>query len=872
MYFSADNYTHLFRKRGKQMKITIGPNWLLMALFLSLDLMPVCAQGEWKPAQWPVIKHYDGEHLYQIALPLGGIGTGTVSLGGRGELRDWEIMNVPAKKYSTVTTGNNAPFFSVYAKPEDGKAMTTLLNGPLYSWEYLHYEGRPVNHHGLPRFATASFDAAYPFGQVHLADSSLPVEVTVKGFNPLIPCDADASGMPVAVLSYEVRNKTSQTLDVAVCGSLRNFIGKDGRKFRTDWKGDYIPMGAKNNNNEFRSASGLKGIYFTSKGVAADDAAWGTMALVTQASEGVSYRTSSRPDDWSNAILDFWDDFSADGILTERTDPVQEDDPMASLAVKKTLAPNAVETFTFFLTWSFPNRKAWSSTTVGNYYCAEYPDAWTAAEKIVPRISSLEQQTLAFVNAFAGSSYPDVVKEAALFNLATLRSQTVFRLPSGHLMGWEGVMDRQGSCAGSCTHVWNYEVATPFLFGELAQTMRDVEFNYATKENGLMNFRAALPLSEASKGSSAAADGQMGCVMKIYRDWQLLGDNNFLRKYWGQVKKVLSYAWVEHGWDGNKDGVMEGSQHNTMDVNYFGPNPQMGFWYMGALRAAEEMARAMGDKKFAATCHSLFEKGNVWMDTNLFNGEYYEQKITNPQTFEFMDMQNGQAIPAFQLGRGCLVDQLVGQYMAHICGLGYLASEQHIKKTMQSVMKYNFVPDFSRHFNNMRSYAMGNEAGLLMASWPKGRLKIPFPYFAETMTGFEYCAATEMLYEGMYDEALKCIKAIRDRHNGAKRNPFSESECGHHYARSMASWSSVLALSDFHYSGVAGTLNFTARPGRYFWSNGYSWGICEVTSSTVALKVLKGSLKIASLTLTGRKKPVAKNFAVGEGETYVFKL
>lgn len=101
------------------------------------------------------------------------------------------------------------------------------------------------------------------------------------------------------------------------------------------------------------------------------------------------------------------------------------------------------------------------------------------------------------------SSYPEVIKEAALFNLATLRSQTVFRLPDGHLMGWEGVMDRAGSCQGSCTHVWNYEVATPFLFGELAKTMRDVEFNYATKDNGLMNFRAALPLVKAANGNGS---------------------------------------------------------------------------------------------------------------------------------------------------------------------------------------------------------------------------------------------------------------------------------------------------------------------------------------------------------------------------------
>ena len=427
-----------------------------------------------------------------------------------------------------------------------------------------------------------------------------------------------------------------------------------------------------------------------------------------------------------------------------------DEDPMASLAVKKTVGPGSTETFTFYLTWNFPNRKAWSETIVGNYYSTRFPDAWEAAEAIVPQIPEMERQTLSFVHAFLKSTYPDVVKEAALFNLATLRSQTVFRLPSGHLMGWEGVMDRFGSCAGSCTHVWNYEVATPFLFGELAKTMRDVEFNYVTKENGLMNFRASLPLSEAAKGNSAAADGQMGCVMKIYRDWQLSGDDEFLQKNWGQVKKVLAYAWTDKGWDGNQDGVMEGLQHNTMDVNYFGPNPQMGFWYMGALKAAEKMALAMKDKTFAKKCNTLFRQGSTWMDANLFNGEYYEHKITDPETFEYLDMRNPDVkVPPFQLGKGCLVDQLVGQYMAHICGLGYLGDKEHIRTTLGSIMKYNYVKDFSRHFNNMRSYVMGDESGLLMASWPKGRLEVPFPYFAEVMTGFEYCAAVGMIYEGM---------------------------------------------------------------------------------------------------------------------------
>ena len=440
-------------------------------------------------------------------------------------------------------------------------------------------------------------------------------------------------------------------------------------------------------------------------------------------------------------------------------------------------------------------------------------------------------------------------------------------------MGWEGVMDRYGSCQGSCTHVWNYEMATPFLFGDLSKTMRDVEFNYATKENGLMNFRADLPLSAAAKGNAAAADGQMGCIMKIYRDWQLSGDYNFLSKNWKQIKKVLSYAWIEKGWDANQDGVMEGSQHNTMDVNYFGPNPQMGFWYLGALKACSKMAAAMQDKDFEKKCTSLYDKGSQWIDENLFNGEYYEHKITDPTSFEFLDMDSHNTkIPEFQLGKGCLVDQLVGQYMAHICGLGYLADKGHIQTTLKSIMKYNYVKDFSRHFNNMRSYVLGNESGLLMASWPKGRLEVPFPYFAEVMTGFEYCAAVSMLYEGMNTEALICIQSIRDRHDGAKRNPFSEAECGHHYARSMASWATIIALSDFNYSAVDKAFHITSNPGTYFWSNGYSWGTCTVSKNSFEIEVKKGELNLKKIMVGKISIPIKKEIRLTENESKAFYI
>ncbi len=802
--------------------------------------------------QWPVLKHYDANHISNIALPIGGIGTGTVSLSGRGSLVDWEIMNRPAKGFSTILHGNDAPFFAIHI--ENGKEhFTKGLFGPLLDYEYEHMEGRPVDHHGIPRFEKATFDAAYPFGIVNLTDKELPVDVKIKAFNPLIPGDADASGIPIAVLRYEVTNKTNQPITVSVCGSIRNFIGKDGSKFHLDWKGDKIFEGAVKNKNEFRKNNEIQGIFFAPGEVDKSDPAWGTMALTTDSGTGVTYRTSSAENAWSNAVLDFWDDFSDDGKLIEKPALI-DDDPMASLAVQQEIPANSTKTFQFFFTWHFPNRKAWSAQVEGNYYTTQFSNAWDVIQKTYPELDNLETKTIEFVNAFLNTGFPEEVKEAALFNLSTLRSQTVFRISDGHMMGWEGCMDINGSCAGSCTHVWNYEQATAFLFGSLAQTMRDVEFNYATRNNGSMAFRAALPLINAQKGGTAA-DGQMGTIMKMYRDWQFSGDSVFLKESWPNVKNALAFAWEENSWDTNADGVMEGMQHNTMDVGYSGPNPQMQFWYLGALKAGEKMALAMNDNDFAKKCATVYKSGKEWTDKNLFNGEYYEQQVLDPETKELITDYSSPNMPKYQLAKGCLVDQLVGQYMAHICGLGYLAPEEHIKTTLESILKYNYRASMQNHFNNMRSYALGNESALLMASWPKGRPKIPFPYFSEVMTGFEYTAAIGMIYEGMENEGIKTIKDIRDRYNGLKRSPFDEAECGHHYARAMASWGAIPALTGFHYSAVEKTMEFAARPGKWFWSNGYAWGTIHIEKTgakyKVGLKVIHGTVPLKSFELKG---------------------
>ena len=271
----------------------------------------------------------------------------------------------------------------------------------------------------------------------------------------------------------------------------------------------------------------------------------------------------------------------------------------------------------------------------------------------------------------------------------------------------------------------------------------------------------------------------MGCLMKIYRDWQLGGDDDLLRALWPAARRALEFCWIPGGWDADRDGVMEGCQHNTMDVEYYGPNPQMGSWYLGALRAAEEMAPHLGDDDFATECRKLFENGSAWIDEHLFNGEYYEHEMRPPASAD--DIAPGlrermgaadPTDPELQLGRR-LPGRSAGRPVHRpAAGLGSLLDPAHVGTTLRSILKYNGCPGLHGHFNHMRSFALGDESAVLMCSYPQGhRPERPFPYFTEVMTGFEYTPAVGMLYEGLVDEGLTVIADIRARYDGRAAQP-----------------------------------------------------------------------------------------------------
>ena len=168
----------------------------------------------------------------------------------------------------------------VFTQDASGVKHAKVLMGPIPPVEFIGSEGSAAPNHGLPRFSSASFDAGYPFGIVNLEDKDMPVSAKAKVFNPFIPGDALKSGIPIAVIRYEIKNKTNGPLTIAVAGSLDNFIGMDGSQVEfNNWNRSINILGTKNNRNSFRKSNDLAGIYMVSDSVNQHSAAWGTIAL-----------------------------------------------------------------------------------------------------------------------------------------------------------------------------------------------------------------------------------------------------------------------------------------------------------------------------------------------------------------------------------------------------------------------------------------------------------------------------------------------------------------------------------------------------------------------------------------------------------------
>lgn len=801
-----------------------------------------------KFSEWPVARRYDGTRRERIALPVGGIGTGTISLGGRGQLRDWELFNRPAKDH-------NPGAFLALRTEQAGHVVQRALESSLLPGELAGSWGSGVPLSGLPRFAEGSFEAAYPFGRVQLTDPDVPLEVSVGAMNPLVPGDSDASGIPMALLRVTLHNPGREPVQASVCLSVPNVVG-------------YLPSEQLPDGNLFTAESleGATMLVGRSTQVADDAEAWGSLALATVGGAASSLRTSWARRSWGDSLLDFWDDLGTDGQLTEPPDPARV--PTGSLVRDATVQPGETAELAFAIAWHFPNRRAWTHSfapaprfgygeaIVGNHYAGRYADAGDVLRRELPRFEELEDRTGQFVNLVVGSDLPAPVVDAVLSTLSVLKSTTCFRIADGTFLAWEGSNDDHGSCHGSCTHVWNYQYALEALFPDLAWDMREVELVHSLDDSGMMSFRAGLPLQSDGTGwRVAAADGQMGALVRLHRTWLMTGDTASLRRLWAGARAAMEFAWIPNGWDADRDGLMEGCQHNTMDIEYYGPNGVGQSWYLAALGAMAQLAEVVGDSEFASQCREVRDSGAAATDAQLFNGDFYEHLVIPPgddsriaaglrirHTGDNPDMGSDDLVdPDLQLGPGLAGDQLAGVTMAVAGDVEHGLAAGNVRRALLGIWEHNHRDGFVGHFNHLRTFASGEDRGLLNCTYPRGgRPERPSPYSNEVWTGIEYTAATGLAQLGEHEIATRIARDVRNRYDGSARNPFNEVECGNHYVRSMAAFGMVAAWPRMTIDVPHGRLVADRVPGRWPVIAGTMLGTLTITEKDASYTPLHG--------------------------------
>ncbi|MEM5775177.1 MAG: GH116 family glycosyl hydrolase, partial [Anaerolineaceae bacterium] len=468
------------------------------------------------------------------------------------------------------------------------------------------------------------------------------------------------------------------------------------------------------------------------------------------------------------------------------------------------------------------------------------------------------------------------VLDAVSANLAILKSPTVLRQENGNVWAWEGCYCDKGCCSGSCTHVWNYAQALPHLFPQLERTLREQELLRSMDEQGHVNFRAALPDGPATHAFHAAADGQLGGILKLHREYQISGDLAWLKKLYPHAKRSLDYC-IEV-WDPDHNGVLAEPHHNTYDIEFWGPDGMCTSFYLGALTALAVMARETGHPGDAPFYESLAQKGAAFLDEQLFNGEYYEQRVDyqnlRSQAFaqylsnlkepysaeDRLLLQEG---PKYQYGSGCISDGVIGVWLANLCGVESLQNPAHVRQNLQSIFAYNFRSSLWEHANPQRpGYAWGDEPGLLLCTWPRGgKPTLPFVYSDEVWTGIEYQTASHMIASGLVEEGLTIVKALRGRYNGYVRNPWNEYECGSYYARAMASYALLGALGGFRYSAAQKTLWLAPRlemdAYETFFSTAGGWGTLRLADNQLTIDLCEGSLRVDHLQVEWRGQRVA---------------
>ncbi len=723
---------------------------------------PLEKAGGAKPALLPGMID-DG---YWQGAPVGGFGAGTFSRTYRGDFARWH-MKAGVHKYQTVWANQ----FAMYQKSEgasEGVAQVLTSGHPhgneLHAWKWDY----PVG--------AGNYYSLYPKSWFDYRWDKFPAHVTLEQFSPILPDNYKESSYPVAVYRWHAENPTDKAVTVSVLLSWTNLLGQF-RTFARDMSGAQYA----GNFNRFMSGAGaggtMKGIVFDRhrpKGVPEEwDGQW-TIASVESPGVEISYEATMALGYTDGSEV--WKPFSADGRLRNTNlDFTSSDEPIAgAIAVRFTLKPGEKRVVPMVIAWDMPlvqfgsGRKWYRHYT--DFYGTQGSNSWQIARDALQNAEKWSDAIDAWQAKYVNDESKPLWYRGMLFN------EMYILADGGSFWGREVGGDAKGPSTFSFMECFDYPFYSTLdvrFYGSmpLAKFWPDIDkqvlrqfadtvprewpgkylWLWKSQQTNELNFRIRKvkgavphdlgvpqedPFIEPNQFSwqntSDWKDLNSKFVLMVYRDYVFTGrkDVAFLRTTWPAVQEALQHL---RQYDRNGDGIPEndGFPDQTYDVWVVrGESAYCGSLWLASLRAAEEIARVLGDSKAVGSYHELFTRSQASYIKKLWNGEYFSYDTMS----EYRD--NVQA------------DQLAGQWYANMTGLGDLVPRDMRLKALKKI--YDF---------NVMKFANG-EMGAVNGMAADGTIIKTNEQVQEVWTGTTLGLAGFMLSEGMKEEAFRTAWGI----------------------------------------------------------------------------------------------------------------
>jgi uncharacterized protein (DUF608 family) len=748
-------------------------------------------------------RSYSGEELTYIGMPVGGLYAGQMYLSGDGRLWNWDIFNDRVMNPG----GPGDKFYLKAMRPED---FMNVSSGFVVDYGE---EAAQLNSSGFPDIR---FRGEYPIAKVQFFDPKQPLKVELEAFSPYSPTEDDNSSIPAIILCYKATNRSDKPIHFRLGGWLENASNRKAVKAGT----------SIHTQEPILSDSG---ILLTAKATLQPTfhADTGSMALTLLGSQAQLITNAGAPESW----------LVAGAKIPDNAAKVQ--------TRELTLEPGESTEVRFAVCWYFPNghlgfhinKDVTRRKDQRHYYDKFYDSASDVAKDLSERHDQLVDKTRLWSDTWYDSTLPCWFLDRTFINASTLATAAAQRFhdtqnqdADGRVYFWEGVY----LGIGTCTHVTHYEQAFGRLFPESARAQRRItDYNIGWNDrDGYTQYRAENKSGGTNFGIPYAIDGATGTILRTYREHATAVDNSFLRAIWPRVKRAtqllidqdtgsgLFEKYVpEEDRNSSADGILTGLQYQTLDKTWDGIIPAFSGMYIAALKAAAEMADDMGDTTFAARCRQIAAIGPKNLTAATFEEDfgYFVQRPKDQNKY-------------ININNGCYIDQMLGDYWAHQAGLGPVFPKREGDSALKKIVENNLfseVKDYQEKamIKAVRHYALPDEPGTVICSFPhggereaiaghkKGWNALVVGYFSESMTGFTYQAAANMISRGLVIEGLALCKAIDDRYAGSptRRNPFNEIEYGNHYTRAMSSYGAFISMCGFTYHGPKGEIGFDPK-------------------------------------------------------------